>query len=98
MHRDRCNAQTGRSRFWSFLVVVGVGLAAGSVGAQQQTPPGLPSPRLLVVIPSGGRAGTTVEVTLTGQDLDNPQGLLFSHSGIRAERIEEARPEPGAPA
>lgn len=56
-----------------------------SVAAQQPAGPGLPQPRLLVASPAGGQAGTTAEVTLLGNDLDDPQKLLFDHPGIRAE-------------
>lgn len=42
----------------------------------------LPIARLSAVFPPGGRAGTTVEVSLTGADLDDVTQLLFSHSNI----------------
>jgi len=42
----------------------------------------------LILSPSGGKAGTTVEVLVTGQDLESPQGLLFSHPGIKAELVD----------
>jgi hypothetical protein len=61
--------------------------------AQQPQGPGLPAPRLLLLTPPGGRAGTTVEVTLTGQDLERPEGLLFDDPGLKAEPV----PEPPAP-
>jgi hypothetical protein len=60
--------------------------------AQPPPGPGLPQPRLLVVSPAGGQAGTTVEVTLTGNDLDEPDKLLFSHPGITAQPLSEAQP------
>jgi hypothetical protein len=94
MHGHQGSGRMGRRSRWSLLVVVGCWLVARPAGAQQQPPPGLPSPRLLVVMPAGGRVGTTIEVTVTGQDLDDPQGLLFSHPGFRAERVEEASPPP----
>jgi hypothetical protein len=59
----------------------------------QQQGPGLPTPRLLVLTPPGGRAGRTVELTLTGQDLEQPEGLLFDGPGFKAEPV----PEPPAP-
>jgi len=62
---------------------------ASHATAQQQPGPGLPQPRLLVVSPAGGQAGTTVEVSLTGNDLDQPQKLLFNHPGIKAEPTSE---------
>jgi hypothetical protein len=46
-----------------------------------------PQPKLLHVFPAGGRAGSTVEVTLGGDALDAADGLWFSHVGIKAERV-----------
>ena len=67
------------------FLAAGLGLFAGS--ALPQPPPTLPSPRLFMLMPAGGKAGTTVEVTFTGADLEEPQALLFSHPGIKAEPI-----------
>jgi hypothetical protein len=44
----------------------------------------LPAPRLLTTIPMGGQAGTSVEVTITGDNIDNAEQLRFSHPGIAA--------------
>jgi hypothetical protein len=44
----------------------------------------LPSPRLLTTLPMGGQAGTTVEVTITGDNLDDADDLIFSDSRITA--------------
>src|SRR6516165_1186331 len=62
-----------------------------------QPPPDtqLPNPQLTVLTPCGGKAGTTVEVTFAGIDLEEPQALQFSHSGIKAEPIQP--PPPPAP-
>jgi hypothetical protein len=68
---------------------------AGMVRGQ---PPGgnnLPNPRLLTLTPCGAKAGTTVEVTFSGTDLEEPQTLRFSHPGIKAEPI--IPPPPPAP-
>ncbi len=46
-----------------------------------------PQPKLLHVFPSGGRAGSTVDITVGGDALDAADGLWFSHPGIRAERV-----------
>jgi hypothetical protein len=71
--------------------------------AQPPQGPGLPQPRLLVVSPAGGQAGKTIEVTLTGNDLEEPQRLLFNHAGIKSEPVKsepvaDAKPVPGAKA
>lgn len=59
------------------------------VTAQVPIPnPGLPQPRLLIVMPTGAKAGSTTEVTVTGQDLDDAQGLYFSHAGFTTEVLE----------
>ncbi|HLU50491.1 MAG TPA: hypothetical protein VK116_20480, partial [Planctomycetota bacterium] len=53
----------------------------------------LPSARLLSVYPPGGARGSTVEVEVHGDDLEPADGLLFSHSGIRATHvIDETNP------
>ncbi len=84
-------------RQWLGVVLLG----ACSIVAAQQAPQGLPSPRLLQVFPVGVStlpapqihvlgmnltAATLVKVT--GIDLDEPQGLLFSHPGLKAEYVE----------
>ncbi|HWL08808.1 MAG TPA: serine protease [Planctomicrobium sp.] len=46
---------------------------------------GLPTPRLLTMMPMGGKAGTTFEVTVTGEHVDDLESeLLFSNPGIKA--------------
>src|SRR5262249_39697033 len=44
-----------------------------------------PAARLSSVTPTGGKAGSTAELTLTGTDLDGATDLVFSHPGIKAE-------------
>lgn len=51
-----------------------------------------PAPRLSAVTPAGGQKGTTVEVVLTGADLDEISSLIFSDSGIKAERVPDPPP------
>lgn len=47
---------------------------------------GLPAPRLLTTTPMGGKAGTTVEVAVTGEHLDDAGDLFFSDPRITAKR------------
>jgi hypothetical protein len=81
--------------------------ACGTAAAQQPLPPGLPSPRIQFVFPAGAKAGPTPqvrlfgialrhnpEVTVTGTDLEEPEKLLFSHAGIKAEYIAPKLPTP----
>tara|TARA_R110002073_G_scaffold280622_3_gene444846 strand:+ start:940 stop:3093 length:2154 start_codon:yes stop_codon:yes gene_type:complete len=44
----------------------------------------LPSPRLLTTMPMGGQAGSEIEVTLSGEAIDDASELVFSHPGITA--------------
>src|SRR5713226_4570368 len=80
----------------SFLVLV-----ADSRAQPQVTP--MPHPRLLVVTPPGGKAGSTVEIVINGQEFEAPQSLLFSTPGIKAEPAvappaEAKKPAPNQPA
>ncbi len=72
-----------RRLVFGFAVVAACVLAANITAQPPQ--PGLPSPRINTVFPTGAKVGTTVDVTLTGFDLDEPTGLLFSHPGIKGE-------------
>lgn len=55
--------------------------------AQQVT---LPLPRLLTIMPMGGQAGTTVEVTITGENTENVSSLMFSSPKITAQPVAGA--------
>jgi hypothetical protein len=69
------------------------GLVLGSAAIAQPPPNRLPEPRINSVFPCGAQAGTAVEVAVTGTDLDDANGLHFSHPGFTAEVI----PEPQEP-
>src|SRR3954464_6563867 len=47
----------------------------------------LPAPRLLTVMPMGGQAGTSFEVTITGENLEEVNELLFSSPQITAQPV-----------
>jgi hypothetical protein len=91
MHPDRLAALTPTRRT-AAVALLAAALLAGPAEAQQ--PPGsqYPNPELLTVMPPGGKAGTTVEVTFTGNHLEEPEGLLFSHPGLKAEPIVPPAP------
>lgn len=93
MRCDRPDLAT-RVRFPAALLTAA--LLAGPAAAQP-TPPSsaLPNPVLLTVTPPGGQAGTTVEVTFTGDHLEEPEALLFSQPAIEAEPV--VPPAPPAP-
>lgn len=61
--------------------------------AQNQQGPGLPLPRLDSAMPCGAKAGTTVELTLAGTDLEDAEAVIFSHAGIKAEPINPELPK-----
>ncbi len=62
------------------LAVLGLICFLGGVGARAE----LPVARLTSIFPMGGRAGTKVEVSVAGQDLDEVGRLYFSRAGIVA--------------
>lgn len=64
-----------------------LGVAVGILPAVAQ----LPATRLTTVFPPGGQAGTTVEVTVQGADLEEPARLAFSHPGITAQLLDLTR-------
>ncbi|MCB9953441.1 MAG: PPC domain-containing protein [Planctomycetaceae bacterium] len=45
----------------------------------------LPAPRLLTVKPYGGKVGTTFDVVIAGEHIDDAEELRFSHPGITAQ-------------
>src|SRR4051812_28758084 len=61
------------------------GLGCLSAACAQQV--GLPAPRLLTLLPMGGQAGTQVEVSLTGEEIDRASALLFSDPKIVATPV-----------
>ncbi|HEY7428682.1 MAG TPA: PPC domain-containing protein, partial [Gemmataceae bacterium] len=77
------------------LLLVGASLLlAGPAHAQPRVGSNLPAPRLMTVMPPGGKIGSAVEVTFTGTDLEEPEHLLFSHPGIKAEPLANPEPAP----
>jgi hypothetical protein len=82
-----------------FLLVLGAGLVAVPPALAQQPLPDstFPSPRLLSVSPPGAKAGTVVDVTFAGTDLDEPEKLLFSIPGFKADLVPPPPPDPKAP-
>jgi hypothetical protein len=64
--------------FWSGLIAVAS--LAGRPDAQAQ----LPQATLTWIYPPGARAGSTNEITVSGADLDEPGGLLFSDPRLTA--------------
>lgn len=72
------NPMTITIRFSLFIAV----FLASSTGLFAQ----LPATRLDGVFPAGAALGATVEVTISGDDLDDVDRLIFSHEGITFAR------------
>ncbi len=88
----------GVRRALALLLVGGIGLLlARPAHAQPGVGSNLPAPRLMTVMPPGGKIGSSVEVTFTGTDLEEPEQLLFSHAGIKAEPLAAPAPPPPKP-
>jgi len=52
----------------------------------------LPQTRLLSLTPAGAKQGAIVEVTFRGTDVEDPEAMIFSHPGIKAEPIVPPAP------
>lgn len=94
----RGNRICSRRPHWVALAVVALfGLSITTSLRGQFPGSGIPNPRLLTLSPAGARLGTVVEVSWTGQDLEEPQALLFNHPAIKAEKIIPPPPPPPDP-
>ena len=83
-----------RRLVYGIAAVVACSFVAEVAAQPVPPPPGLPTPRVSNVFPCGAKIGTSVEVSITGFDLDEPTGLLFSHAGIKGEYLAPKAPEP----
>jgi hypothetical protein len=63
------------------MLLVSLGLT-GIVRGQSQA-----RPHLFYVMPMGGQAGASFDITVTGNNLDTPESLYFSVPGVKAETI-----------
>ena len=62
------------------VALTALGLAAGLPARPADGQ--LPNPRLAGLVPSGGTVGSTLDVVVRGDDLDEPEAIVFSHPGI----------------
>src|SRR5581483_2815630 len=80
-NRPRCGRSGGRC----VLLIASITLTlAGSARAQ------LPAARLNTLFPPGGKIGTTVDITVSGLDLDGATELRFSNPSITAKPKDES--------
>lgn len=80
-------------RFSSFSALLAVSLFAVASSATAQLVV-LPSPRLLTTLPMGGQVGTSVEILITGENIENVTELLFSTPKITAKPVLGADGKP----
>lgn len=66
-------------------ILVGFAVLGSTALAEAQSV-GLPTPRLLTVVPSGAKVGSEIEVAVKGEHLDDAGDLLFSDRRITARR------------
>jgi hypothetical protein len=71
--------------------------ASNRATAQPGLDHNLPTPVLNSILPSGGKIGSAVEVTFAGANTEEPDKLVFSHPGIKAEAVPPPPPDPKAP-
>ena len=79
MLKPQCLQPT--NSFWCFVFVL-FWLCQPSLAVAQSVC--LPAPRLLTTMPMGGRAGSRIELVVSGQNIDEGGDLHFSHPGITA--------------
>lgn len=79
---------------WRLSVVCAAALSVATVSLAQSVC--LPSPRLLTTMPMGGKAGTQVEITISGEQLESVGELVFSDPRLTATpKLDPAgKPEP----
>lgn len=74
--------RAGSCGILGWLVVLGLSVIACSKSYAQSVC--LPMPRLLTLFPMGGNPGSEFEVTLTGENIEDCERLIFSDPGIQA--------------
>ena len=85
------------NRFCAMLVVASFCYATnGLVTISSAQSVCLPAPRLLTTMPMGGTAGSQVEITISGENLEEADDLVFSDPRITASHKLDAagKPEP----
>jgi len=69
-------------RLWQLILLFSfLCSSAAEIAAQSVC---LPLPRLLTTMPMGGTVGTSFDVTITGDNIDEARELIFQHPGIKA--------------
>jgi hypothetical protein len=84
---------TGRRNFRLCLLALAALLPASAALGQAVC---LPAPRLLTTMPMGGQVGSTLEVTIAGENIDDADLLNFSHPGLTAKPFVDEAGQPVA--
>ncbi|MFM8187523.1 MAG: serine protease [Pirellula sp.] len=71
-----------------------LGLLLGSAVAAYGQSVCLPLPRLLSIKPMGGQIGTSLEVTIEAENMEDPGPLIFENPGIQASVKLDAQGKP----
>lgn len=79
---------------WRWPLLVGCAVLFGSQPIIHAQSVGLPTPRLLTTMPMGGQVGTQVEITITGEHLDDSNELTFSDARLTATRSLDPAGQP----
>lgn len=79
---------------FSLQSLAALSMLAIDIGSACAQSVGLPTPRLLTTSPMGGQVGTTVDVTISGDNLEEVEALRFNHMGLVAQPKTDAA---GAP-
>lgn len=96
MKMNRPTLESQATVFHTMFRVALIGLALNMASVSFAQSVCLPAPRLLTTMPMGGKVGTQVEVTISGENLDDADVLTFSDPRITATRKLNAagQPEP----
>jgi hypothetical protein len=88
-----------RNSFWIRHPLALFACAMALLAAQAANAQSIAPPVMTHVFPMGGKAGATVELKVTGQNIANPEGLHFSFPGAKVEVLDSAavKPDPKKP-
>lgn len=93
VRNTRCHPCSFSSMLLAALLC-GVSLSFESVSRAQSV--GLPAPRLLTTTPMGAKVGSQVDVTISGEHIDDADELTFSDQRVKATRKMNAAGQPEA--
>jgi hypothetical protein len=95
---DEVYRSLSRQKQAAFRLLLVVALIGGAWGPGESRllaqSVGLPAPRLLTTTPMGGQVGSQVEITITGENIDDAGELTFSDRRITATRKLNAAGQP----